>query len=258
MESLEKHLGRATQMAHDSGGAVLVISEGVFGMRGDQGRLKEIVELKQKFPFRFLVDDAHGFGTLGPKGEGAGVEQGIQDQIDVYFGTFAKSMATIGAFLAGPADIMKFLKYNMRSQIFAKSLPLPVVKGACKRLEIMETEPQHKEKLWQNVHRLQQGLRQAGFDIGKTNSPVTPVFLKGEPKAASQMVHDLRENYGVFCSMVLYPMIPKGEILLRLIPTASHSTEDIDITLNAFTKVAANLQAGRYSTEVYNPVLNNS
>jgi glycine C-acetyltransferase len=258
MESLEKHLGRATQMAHDSGGAVLVISEGVFGMRGDQGRLKEIVELKQKFPFRFLVDDAHGFGTLGPKGEGAGVEQGIQDQIDVYFGTFAKSMATIGAFLAGPADIMKFLKYNMRSQIFAKSLPLPVVKGACKRLEIMETEPQHKEKLWQNVHRLQQGLRQAGFDIGKTNSPVTPVFLKGEPKAASQMVHDLRENYGVFCSMVLYPMIPKGEILLRLIPTASHSTEDIDITLNAFTKVAANLQAGRYSTEVYNPVLDNS
>jgi glycine C-acetyltransferase len=255
MESFEKQLIRATKMAEEGGGAVLVISEGVFGMRGDQGKLKEIAAFKDKYKFRFLVDDAHGFGTLGPNGEGAGVEQGVQDAIDIYFGTFAKSFASIGAFLAGPPDIIKFLKYNLRSQIFAKSLPMPLVIGGLKRLDLIRKHPELKAKLWENVNALQNGLRQAGFDIGITNSPVTPVFLKGHPYEASQLVHDLRENYRVFCSMVLYPMIPKGEIILRLIPTAVHTEADIQQTLAAFKAVSAKLKNGEYSQEVLNPVM---
>ena len=254
IESFEKQLIRSVKMAEDNGGAVLVITEGVFGMRGDQGKLKEIAAFKSKYPFRLLVDDAHGFGTLGPNGEGAGVEQGVQDDIDIYFGTFAKSMASIGAFLAGPPDIMRFLKYNMRSQVFAKSLPMPLVIGALKRLELIRTHPELKEKLWQNVNALQQGLREAGFDIGTCNSPVTPVFLKGHPMEASQMVLDLRENHHIFCTMVIYPIIPKGEILLRLIPTAVHTMDDIEKTLTALKTVNGKLKRGEYKIEVFNPI----
>jgi len=255
IESFEKQLIRATKMAEEGGGAVLVISEGVFGMRGDQGKLKEIASFKEKYKFRFLVDDAHGLGTLGPNGEGAGVEQGVQNDIDIYFGTFAKSFASIGAFLAGPPDIIRFLKYNMRSQIFAKSLPMPLVIGGLKRLELIRNHPEFKQKLWKIVNALQNGLKEAGFDIGITNTPVTPVFLKGHPFEASQLVHDLRENYRVFCSMVMYPMIPKGEIILRVIPTAAHSLEDVEITLAAFKAVSAKLKNGEYKAEVHNPVM---
>lgn len=255
MESFEKQLIRATKIANEGGGSVLVISEGVFGMRGDQGKLKEIASFKEKYKFRFLVDDAHGIGVLGPNGEGAGVEQGVQDAIDIYFGTFAKSFASIGAFLAGPPDIIKFLKYNMRSQIFAKSLPMPLVIGALKRLELMRSQPQLKANLWKVVNSLQSGLKEAGFDIGITNSPVTPVFLKGHPYEASQLVHDLRENHHIFCSMVMYPMIPKGELILRVIPTAVHTQEDIDLTLQAFKAVSGKLNRGEYGQDVYNPVM---
>jgi glycine C-acetyltransferase len=255
VESFEKQLIRSQKMADDNGGSVLVITEGVFGMRGDQGILKEIASFKSKFPFRLLVDDAHGLGTLGPNGEGAGVEQGVQDDIDIYFGTFAKSFASIGAFIAGPPDIMTFLRYNMRSQVFAKSLPMPLVIGALKRLELIRTHPEFKEKLWQNVNALQNGLRAAGFNIGTTASPVTPVFLKGHPMEASQMVHDLRENHRIFCTMVIYPIIPKGEILLRLIPTACHTQDDIEKTLAAFKIVGAKLAAGEYRAEVVNPLM---
>ncbi len=255
IESFEKQLVRAVKMAEESGGSVLVITEGVFGMRGDQGKLKEIAAYKSKYPFRLLVDDAHGFGTLGPNGEGAGVEQGVQDEIDIYFGTFAKSMASIGAFIAGPPDIVKFLKYNMRSQVFAKSLPQPLVVGGLKRLDLIRTKPELKKQLWKNVNALQNGLREAGFDIGNTNTPVTPVFLKGHPMEASQMVHDLRANHRIFCTMVIYPIIPKGEIILRLIPTAAHTQEDIDLTLAAFKAISGKLQRGEYKKEVFNPLM---
>ncbi|OWY19302.1 8-amino-7-oxononanoate synthase [Sphingobacteriales bacterium UPWRP_1] len=248
--SLEKNLERATAIAEKTGGGILVISEGVFGMRGDQGILKEIVGLKKKYNFRLLVDDAHGFGVLGKTGAGAGEEQGVQDQIDVYFSTFAKSMASIGAFFAGEKDIMQYLKYNMRSQVFAKSLPMPIVEGALTRLQLLRTQPQLKEKLWHNVNKLQNGLRERGFTIGNTQSCVTPVYMYGSPVEASQLVYDMRENYGVFCSMVIYPIIPKGEILLRLIPTADHTQQDIDITLNAFSEVADKLKRGAYNSEV--------
>ena len=255
IESFEKQLVRAVKMAEEGGGSVLVVTEGVFGMRGDQGKLKEIAAFKSKYPFRLLVDDAHGFGTLGPNGEGAGVEQGVQDEIDIYFGTFAKSMASIGAFIAGPPDIVKFLKYNMRSQVFAKTLPQPLVIGALKRLELIRTTPSLKQQLWKNVNALQNGLRDAGFEIGISNTPVTPVFLKGHPKEASQLVMDLRENHHIFCTMVIYPIIPKGEIILRLIPTAVHTQEDIDVTLAAFKAVSGKLQRGEYRAEVVNPLL---
>ena len=223
MESLEKNLNRATKIAEETNGGILVISEGVFGMRGEQGKLKEIVELKKKFKFRLLVDDAHGFGTLGKTGAGAGEEQGVQDEIDVYFATFAKSLASTGAFIASDKEIIDFLKYNMRSQVFAKSLQMQLVIGAIKRLEILKNEPQHREKLWKNVKVLQSGLVERGFDIGTTKSCVTPVFLKGDVLEAMVLVKDLREKYGVFCSIVVYPVIPKGLILLRLIPTAAHN-----------------------------------
>ena len=247
--SLEKNLSRATKIVENTGGGILVISEGVFGMRGEQGKLKEIVNLKKKFKFRFLVDDAHGFGTLGKTGSGAGEEQGVQDEIDVYFATFAKSIASTGAFIAGEKDIIDFLKYNMRSQVFAKSLQMQLVEGVLKRLELIKTNPEIKEKLWANVNKLQNGLRERGFDIGNTQSCVTPVYLKGTVLEAMVLVRDLRENHKIFCSIVVYPVIPKGLILLRLIPTASHNFEDIEETLNAFSAIRDKLLSGIYRKE---------
>jgi glycine C-acetyltransferase len=246
VESLEKNLQRATKVAEQTGGGILVISEGVFGMRGEQGKLKEIVALKKKYNFRFLVDDAHGFGTLGANGTGAGNEQGVQDEIDVYFATFAKSMASTGAFVAAEKEIIDYLKYNMRSQMFAKSLQMQLVKGALKRLDLLRTRPEIKAKLWENVNALQNGLKEKGFDIGTTQSCVTPVYLKGSIPEAMTLVKDLRENYGIFCSIVVYPVIPKGLILLRLIPTATHTLEDVDITLNAFDGIREKLENGTY------------
>ena len=246
VESLEKNLQRATKVAEQTGGGILVISEGVFGMRGEQGKLKEIVKLKSKYKFRFLVDDAHGFGTLGENGKGAGNEQDVQEEIDVYFATFAKSMASTGAFVAADKEIIDYLKYNMRSQMFAKSLQMQLVKGALKRLDLLRSRPELKEKLWENVNALQNGLIKRGFDIGTTQSCVTPVYLKGSIPEAMALVQDLRENYGIFCSIVVYPVIPKGLILLRLIPTATHSLEDVDITLNAFAGIREKLENGTY------------
>ena len=246
IESFEKNLQRAVKIAEETGGGVLVISEGVFGMRGEQGKLKEIAELKKKYNFRLLVDDAHGFGTLGKTGAGAGEEQGMQDAIDVYFATFAKSMAGIGAFFAGDKEVIKYLQYNMRSQMFAKSLPMAMVKGALKRLDMIRTMPELREKLWENVNALQNGLVEKGFNIGKTNTCVTPVFLEGDIPEAMAMVNDLRENYGIFCSIVVYPVIPKGMILLRLIPTAAHTLEDVEETIKAFSSIREKLNKGFY------------
>ena len=246
MGSLEKNLNRATKIAQETNGGILVISEGVFGMRGEQGKLKEIVGLKKKFNFRLLVDDAHGFGTLGNTGAGAGEEQGVQDEIDVYFATFAKSLASTGAFIASDKDIIDFLKYNMRSQVFAKSLQMQLVEGILKRLEMLRTRPEFKQKLWDNVNKLQSGLKERGFDIGTTESCVTPVYLKGSVPEAMALVKDLRENHKIFCSIVVYPVIPKGLILLRLIPTASHNFDDIQETLEAFSSIRERLVKGVY------------
>ncbi len=246
IQSLEKNLMRATKITDDTGGGILVISEGVFGMRGEQGKLREIVSLKSKYNFRFLVDDAHGFGTLGDNGTGAGNEQGVMKEIDVYFATFAKSLASTGAFIAGDKEIIDYMKYNMRSQVFAKSLQLVLVKGAIKRLEMIKTMPELKKNLWNNVNALQNGLKERGFDIGSTQSCVTPVYLKGSIPEAMVLVKDLRENFGIFCSIVVYPVIPKGLILLRLIPTASHTIDDVNETLNAFSKIREKLTSGVY------------
>ena len=246
MVSLEKNLTRATKIASETNGGILVISEGVFGMRGEQGKLKEIVELKKKFNFRLLVDDAHGFGTLGKTGAGAGEEQGVQDEIDVYFATFAKSLASTGAFIASDKEIIDFLKYNMRSQVFAKSLQMQLVEGILKRLDMLRSRPEFKQKLWDNVNKLQSGLKERGFDIGTTQSCVTPVYLKGSVPEAMALVKDLRENYRIFCSIVVYPVIPKGLILLRLIPTASHNFDDIEETLEAFSSIRERLVTGVY------------
>ena len=244
--SLEKNLERATIIAEKTGGGILVISEGVFGMRGEQGRLKEIAALKSKYKFRFLVDDAHGFGTLGTTGAGAGEEQGIQNAIDLYFATFAKSMASTGAFIAADKGIIDFMKYNMRSQMFAKSLQSVLVVGALKRLDLLRTRPELKAKLWENVNALQSGLKDRGFDIGTTQSCVTPVYLKGSIPEAMVLVKDLRENHSIFCSIVVYPVIPKGIILLRLIPTSTHTLEDVSLTLDAFTAIRERLEGGIY------------
>lgn len=246
VESLEKNLERATKVAEEQGGGILVVTEGVFGMRGEQGKLKEICALKDKFRFRLLVDDAHGFGTLGKTGAGAGEEQGCQDQIDIYFSTFAKSMAGFGAFIAGDKNIIRILKYNLRSQVFAKSLTMPMVIGGLKRLELLRSRPEIKEKLWYNVHKLQNGLRERGFNLGNTNTCVTPVFMEGTPVEATLLSRDLRENYGIFTSVVVYPVIPKGMILLRLIPTASHTDSEIDETLAAFESIHEKLVSGAY------------
>lgn len=246
VEDCEKQLIRAQALADKQDGGILVITEGVFGMAGDQGKLKEIAALKKKVPFRLLVDDAHGFGTLGETGAGAGEAQGCQDEIDLYFSTFAKSMASIGAFMAGPKTIIDYIRYNIRSQIFAKSLPMPYVVGNLKRLELIRTTPALKANLWKNALALQNGLKEKGFDIGKTDSVVTPVYMKGGVEEATAMVMDIRENYKIFCSIVVYPVIPKGHIIYRLIPTAVHTKEDIDLTLKAFSETKAKLDAGAY------------
>jgi len=250
VEDCEKQLQRASALiAKQGAGGILIITEGVFGMAGDQGKLKEICALKEKYEFRLLVDDAHGFGTLGKTGAGAGEEQNCQDQIDLYFSTFAKSMASIGAFIAGPRDIVDYIRYNIRSQIFAKSLPMPLVVGNLKRLELLRTHPEFKEKLWSNARKLQTGLKEKGFDIGKTDSPVTPVYMTGGVEEATAMVMDLRENYGIFASIVVYPVIPKGHIIYRLIPSAAHTDADIEATLKAFEETKKKLAAGAYKVD---------
>jgi glycine C-acetyltransferase len=249
IEDCEKQLQRATKLAEEQGGAILVITEGVFGMRGDQGRLKEIVELKKKYNFRLFVDDAHGIGTLGKTGAGTGEEQGCQDGIDVYFGTFAKSFALIGGFISSDEQVVEYLRYNMRSQIFAKALPIPLVIGALKRLELMRTQPEFKNNLWKITNALQKGLVDAGFEIGETNSCVTPVYMNGSIPESTNLIYDLRENFNIFCSMVVYPVVPKGMIILRLIPTAVHTMEDVQYTIESFSKIVGKLKAGEYMSD---------
>ena len=246
IEDCEKQLIRAQKMTDKSGGGILLITEGVFGMAGDQGKLKEIVALKERYSFRILIDDAHGFGSMGATGAGADEEQGCQAGIDLYFSTFVKSMGSIGAFIAGPKDVLSYLRYNTRSQIFAKSLPMIIVEGMLTRMNMLKTMPELKEKLWYNVNKLQNGLKERGFDIGKTNSPVTPVFMKGDVPEATAMILDLRENYNIFCSIVVFPVIPRGQIIYRLIPTAVHTDEDIELTLHAFSATKKKLDAGEY------------
>ncbi len=258
IESLEKCLKRATRLIEGTKGGILVISEGVFGMRGDQGKLREIVALKEQYQFRLLVDDAHGFGTLGTTGAGAGEEQGVQDEIDVYFATFAKAMGSVGAFLAGNKDVIRYLKYNMRSQIFAKSLMMPLVTSGMTRLAMLRDDPSHKAKLWSIVNALQSGLKERGLDIGNTNSCVTPVYMHGSIDEAMELVKDMRENYGIFSSMVIYPVIPKGMMILRLIPTASHTMKDVEETLDAFEAIAGKLKAGVYKVDKYSKMLEDS
>ncbi|TNF46189.1 MAG: aminotransferase class I/II-fold pyridoxal phosphate-dependent enzyme [Bacteroidetes bacterium] len=249
IEDCEKQLQRATKLVEETGGGILVITEGVFGMRGDQGKLKEIVDLKKKFNFRLFVDDAHGIGTLGATGAGTGEEQGCQDGVDVYFGTFAKSFALVGGFISSEEQVVEYLRYNMRSQIFAKALPLPLVYGALKRLELMRTQPQLKEKLWTITNALQSGLKEAGFEIGPTDSCVTPVYMNGSIPESTNLIFDLRENYNIFCSMVVYPVVPKGMIILRLIPTAVHTMEDVQYTIESFSKIVGKLKAGEYMSD---------
>lgn len=250
IENLEKQLVRAQKLVEQNGrGGILVITEGVFGMSGNQGKLREIIDLKPKYDFRLMVDDAHGFGTMGETGAGTGEHQGVQDEIDIYFSTFAKSMASIGAFVGSTEPVIEFLRYNMRSQIFAKSLPMPLVIGDLKRLELLRTKPELKENLWKIVHELQDGLKARGFNLGTTTSPVTPVILNGTEMEAANLIMDLRENFGIFCSMVVYPVVPKGVIMLRLIPTAAHTSEDVEITLNAFDTILIKLKNKQYSTD---------
>ena len=249
IEDCEKQLQRATKLAEETGGAILLITEGVFGMRGDQGILREIVALKKQYSFRLFVDDAHGIGTLGKTGAGTGEEQGVQDDIDIYFGTFAKSFAMIGGFVASDAQVVEYLRYNMRSQIFAKAMPLPLVVGALKRLELMRTMPELKDKLWEITNALQSGLKAAGFEIGPTNSCVTPVYMNGSIPESTNLIYDLRENYNVFCSMVVYPVVPKGMIILRLIPTAVHTMDDVNYTIECFSKIVDKLKNGEYMSE---------
>jgi len=249
IDSFEKQLKRAKILTDKSGGGILVLTEGVFGMAGDQGKLKEIVAFKKQIPFRLFVDDAHGFGTMGEGGRGTGYEQGINDEIDVYFGTFAKSMAGIGAWVASKEHIIDYLRYNMRSQTFAKALPMPMVIGGLKRLELIRKHPEYKDKCWQIADALQSGLREAGFEIGKTNSPVTPVYMQGSLGEATSLTVDLRENHGLFCSIVVYPVVPKGIIILRLIPTAVHTLEDVAYTIDKFKMAKKKLEAGEYAAE---------
>ena len=254
MKNLEIQLERATKRAEQQGGGILVITEGVFGMAGDLGNLKAIADLKDRFDFRLLVDDAHGFGTMGATGMGTGEHYGVQDKIDLYFATFAKAMAGIGAFVASEKEVVDYLRYNMRSQTFAKSLPMPMVIGALKRLEMLQTMPELRKDLWNVVNALQTGLKEAGFDIGKTESPVTPVYMHGGIIEATQLILDLRENYNIFCSMVIYPVVPKGDILLRLIPTTMHNLEDVKETIAAFKECRAKLEAGEYRKEAFTDI----
>jgi len=255
MDNLERELGRATKIVEQTGGGILVITEGVYGMSGDLGKLDKIVELKKKFNFRLFIDDAHGFGTMGPTGAGTDEHFGVQDEVDLYFGTFAKAMAGIGGFVAAKANVVKYLQYNMRSQIFAKSLPMPMVIGALKRLDMLKNEPEHREKLWKIVNALQEGLRKKGMNLGNTESPVTPVILSGSVGEATQITYDLRENYNIFCSIVIYPVVPKDVILLRLIPTAVHTMEDVEYTINAFADIKSKLESKIYSQQIQEQIV---
>jgi len=255
MENLEKELGRATKIVEQTGGGILVITEGVYGMSGDLGKLDTIVELKKKYNFRLFIDDAHGFGTMGPTGAGTDEHFGVQDEVDLYFGTFAKAMAGIGGFVAAKANIVKYLQYNMRSQIFAKSLPMPMVIGALKRLEMLKNEPQHRENLWTIVTALQNGLKAKGLNLGGTESPVTPVILSGSVGEATQITSDLRENYNIFCSIVVYPVVPKDIILLRLIPTAIHTLDDVNYTIDAFADIKRKLENKEYSENIQEQIV---
>lgn len=251
LEKFETQIKRARKITDQTGGGIIVITEGVYGMAGDLGNLKGILEFKEKYNFRLLVDDAHGFGTMGITGAGTSEEQGVMEGVDVYFGTFAKAMAGIGAFVASEKRVIKALAYNMRSQIYAKSLPLPMVVGSLKRLELIRNHPELREKLWTIVRALQNGLKEKGFNIGKTQSPVTPVFLQGGPTEATQIVVDLRENFNIFCSLVIYPVVPKGVIMLRLIPTAAHTLEDVKYTIDSFSVIKKQLDEGKYSSKVF-------
>jgi glycine C-acetyltransferase len=252
IESCEKQLQRATKLVEETGGGILVITEGVFGMAGDLGKLDKIAALKKKYNFRFLVDDAHGFGTMGAKGSGTGEHFGVQDSIDIYFATFAKAMAGIGGFVASTKDVINYLRYNLRSQIYAKSLPMAMTLGAIKRLEYIKAHPETKEKLWTIVHALQKGLREAGLDLGKTESPVTPVFMKSGVAQTTQLIYDLRENYGLFCSVVVYPVVPRDVVMLRIIPTAAHSLEDVNYTVKTFKEIKAKIDKNLYPNEMAN------
>jgi len=255
MANLDKELERATKLTETTGGGILVITEGVFGMAGDLGNLKAIVDLKKKYNFRILVDDAHGFGTMGKTGAGTSEHFGVMEEIDLYFATFAKSMAGIGAFVAGKEDVIDYLRYNMRSQTFAKSLPMAMVIGAMKRLEILKTNPELKENVWKIASRLQNGLRENGFNLGNTQSVVTPVFLKGTVAEGTNVVCDLRETYRIFCSIVVYPVVPKDVVMLRIIPTASHTAEDVDYTIKCFKEMKAKLEAGKYQSNTIGSLL---
>jgi glycine C-acetyltransferase len=248
--SCEKQLQRATKLTEESGGGILVITEGVFGMAGDLGKLDKIAALKKKYNFRFLVDDAHGFGTMGATGAGTGEHFGVQDQIDIYFATFAKSMAGIGGFVASTKDVVTYLRFNLRSQIYAKSLPMAMTLGAIKRLELIKAHPEYREKLWTIVRALQKGLKEAGLDLGKTESPVTPVFMKCQLTQVTQMIFDLRENYSIFCSVVIYPVVPKDVVMLRLIPTAVHSLEDVEYTVKTFKEIKRKIDNDEYPHEM--------
>jgi glycine C-acetyltransferase len=250
IDSCERQLQRATKLVEVSGGGILVITEGVFGMAGDLGKLDKITALKKKYNFRFLVDDAHGFGTMGANGSGTGEHFGVQDQIDVYFATFAKSMAGIGGFVSSTKDVINYLRYNLRSQIYAKSLPMAMTLGAIKRLEYIQSHPELKERLWVIVHALQKGLREAGLNLGKTESPVTPVFMKSGVPQATHMIYDLRENYGIFCSVVVYPVVPRDVVMLRLIPTAAHSLEDVEYTVKSFKEIKAKVDNNEYPDSI--------
>ncbi len=250
MESCEKQLQHATKFAEESGGGILLITEGVFGMAGDLGKLDKIAELKKKYNFRLLVDDAHGFGTMGAHGKGTGEHFGVQDQIDVYFATFAKSMAGIGGFVASKNEVVNYLRYNMRSQIYAKSLPMAMTLGAIKRLELLQAHPEYRERLWTVVRALQKGLREAGLDLGNTESPVTPVFIKGGVTQVTQLIYDLREHYGIFCSVVVYPVVPKDVVMLRIIPTADHTLEDVDYTVKVFREIKRKIDNDEYPHEM--------
>ena len=250
IENCEKQLQRATKLVEDTEGGILVITEGVFGMAGDLGKLDKIVALKEKYNFRFLVDDAHGFGTMGKNGAGTGEHFGVQDKIDVYFATFAKSMAGIGGFVSSTKEAVNYLRYNLRSQIYAKSLPMAMTLGAIKRLEMIQAHPELMDKLWTIVRALQKGLRDAGLDLGKTESPVTPIFIKGGVTQVTQLIYDLRENYGIFCSVVIYPVVPRDVIMLRLIPTAVHTLEDVEYTVKAFKEIKRKIDNDEYPHEV--------
>ena len=244
----ERVIAKACKLADEQGGGVLVITEGVFGMTGALGIIDKIVALKSKYQFRLLIDDAHGFGIMGEHGRGTSEHFGVMDGVDIYIGAFAKSMASIGGFVAGPKEVINYLKFNMRSQMYAKSLPMPLVIGNMKRLEIIDSPKGDmlRKKLFDVTRALQDGFRKEGFDIGPAEACVSPVHIKGGIAQATKIVKDLRENYRIFCSIVIYPVIPKGMIIFRIIATAAHTLEDVDYTLNAFKEIRSKLDAGVY------------